>query len=396
MGIFDSSTETTISPYGPTRAPLDALIGRIGGLGADPWEVFGGDEVAGFTPQQIQALQEMGAFGGPGGAGADITGQITGAGEDLLGSFGSGVDLLERGADRGPVQAGRADLGYAADVASNPFMDQMIQSAIRDVTRGFSESTMPGIAADAAQRGHLGSSRRGAYEAISERGAMDRAGDISAGLRGSAYQTGLGMAGDQAQQQTAADLGFRSEELNRAGGMLGAGGTGANLLGTGYGMGRTNIADKMTAGGIEQNQMQQVIDSMMRKFYEEQNLPYQQAGAEMGLLMGPGQAFSTQTQDQSMSPIGAGLGMVGNLAGSWLAGGGGNPFKGMFGGGADAAGGGAGGGGGIYGGWGGGGGDFDPGGTFGGGWDFGFPSVFDQVGMPEAGGTDPDWWKRGF
>ena len=332
MGIFDKSQETTTKPYKPVREPLDALIGRISGLGADPWEVYGGEEIAGFSPAQIQALQEMGAFGGPGGKGAQATEAISGAGETLLGGFQGGLDLLERGADRDPVEATRADLGYAADIADNPFMDDMIQSALRDVTRSFSEGAMPGIAAGAAQRGHLGSSRRGAYEAISERGHMDRAGDIAAGLRGGAYETGLGMAEGAAGRQTAADLSFRGEELDRAGGMLGAGGMGADLTMAGFDMGRMNIEDLMRSGSIEQAQEQAIINSLKGKHYLGQTLPYDQAGAEMNLLMGPGTAFGTTTQESSANPIGAGLGIAAQLGGAYLTGGASLAAGGMFGG----------------------------------------------------------------
>ncbi len=322
MGFFSGgSANQTIKPYKPVREPLEDLIGRISGFGDDPWELFAGEEVAGFTPQQMEALQRMGAFGGPGGTGADIAGQVTGAGEDALGGLGTGMAALERGLERDPVQASRADLGYAESIADNPFMDEMIQASLRDVTRSFSEGTMPGIAADAAHVGQLGSSRRGAFEAIEKSRSMDRGADIAAGLRGGAYQTGLGMAEGAAGRQTAADLAGRDEEIRRAAGLMEGGGAGAGLLGTGFDMSRVNIEDLLRSGNITQAQEQAVINSLMGRHYLEQELPYKQAGAEMDLLMKPGQAFTTTSMAEGGSPFEKVAGMGAMLAGAALTGG---------------------------------------------------------------------------
>ena len=97
-------------------------------------------------------------------------------------------------------------------------------------------------------------------------------------------------------------------------------------------MGRMNIGDLLQSGNIEQAQEQAIINSLRGKHYLGQELPHMQAGSEMNLLMGPGQAFGTTTQSSSANPIGAMLGIGAQLGGAWLTGGGGNPFAGIFGG----------------------------------------------------------------
>ena len=83
---------------------------------------------------------------------------------------------------------------------NNDLLNSQIDAATRDVGRVLNEQTLTGIGSAAAGTGNSGSSRAGMMEGVAVRGAQDRAGDISAGLRGQAYNNAINVEAQRAAQ----------------------------------------------------------------------------------------------------------------------------------------------------------------------------------------------------
>lgn len=151
---------------------------------------FSGDRVADMNPFTTSGLNFLGNFS---------TGMAPGL---AFGQMGSGLrnqafgdtyganttNLLNNYLSGDPSQYA---LGMANTFSNNPYMDGMVNAASRDVTRNLYENQLPGLNLSAVGSGNMNSSRTGIAEGIMQRGAADRIGDISANLRGNAFNQGL-------------------------------------------------------------------------------------------------------------------------------------------------------------------------------------------------------------
>ena len=207
---------------------------RAGGAiaGAGTGMMTAGSDLAGGANQALNFA--TGAMGGGAGAGVNTalnTGQRF-AGMGNLGgpaAQGSGVNMAlanqmaNSAATAGPAQVSGPNMNLASNAANlatgagvttnqglnpndlgryvnNDILSGQIDAASRDVVRNLTENVKPTIAANASMTGNSGSSRRAVQDAIAERGAADRVADISAGMRGSAYNQALGLEANRASQ----------------------------------------------------------------------------------------------------------------------------------------------------------------------------------------------------
>ncbi|MDJ0905367.1 MAG: hypothetical protein QNI96_05065 [Woeseiaceae bacterium] len=332
--LFKTKSTSRNDPYAEASGAIDAGLGLLERGMASPWRAYGGDLVAGFNPYQMGAFEGMAGYGA--GMGGGIANALTGAG---LAGLGGGLDAygnVMSGLDGGAPQVGQIDFDYARSIAENPYVDGMIADSLRDPYRQLTEQTMPGIDVNAAMAGQASGSRAGVAEALANRAYDDRAADVAANIRGAAYNQGLGMAQQQAMANPSLALQGLGLQLNAGNALtsLGMGG-----LGQGYGMGVNNLSLGLTAGDRMQAQAQRGLDSAYEQYQRNQMLPFLQA--QMGLPMASqiGGQFGTQTNTQSMNPVGGLLNIGGQIAGGMMAGGM-NPFgaiAGMFGGGGGGA-----------------------------------------------------------
>ena len=137
------------------------------------------------------------------------------AGAAGIGAMNSSIANANAAANGPGIQSSNI-VSDAAQYANNPYMDGMVDSASRDVTRNLNENTLPTIDRAASAGGNLNSSRAGIAQGIAMRGAQDQVGDISANLRGQAYQNGLGMAGDVASQNASNAITANNQLQNAA------------------------------------------------------------------------------------------------------------------------------------------------------------------------------------
>lgn len=243
--MADLQTTGYVDPYAPTRPGLESFYPAIYNLwaGGAPSPLTPQQQVAPLTPLQQQGIGQLASYG------------TTGPGGDILnftaGQLGQGLNLNE-----------------VAGYADNPYMDSMITAALRDPSRALLENTLPGMELGQAFSGNLGSTRGDLAEAVAIRGFEDRAADIAAGMRGGAYQTGLGAA-----------LATRGQDAQMA--QL------ANAIGLG------NIDALMYGGGMQQDYQQALRNAAMGNWGYNVNAPWQFASNYASLATPGARSFGT-------------------------------------------------------------------------------------------------------
>ena len=239
-----------LQPYGPTQGGLQQFypeIFNLYGQGVqDPLSPQ--QRVAPLDPFTTRGIEQLGAFGQPGGAGA---GYQAFAG----GQLGAGLNAEE-----------------IARYADNPYIDEMITASLRDPFRQFTEQTMPGIDIGQAAGGGGSGARTDLARGVATRGFEDRAADVSAGIRGDAYQQGLkATATTRAQDLQYGELA--------------------------QGMGLSNIETGLYGGGLRQDQEQQLRNVEQENFMYGVGAPWQLAENYANLATPGAGRFGTQFGD---------------------------------------------------------------------------------------------------
>jgi hypothetical protein len=317
------------------------------------------EQVAGFSPDQLQAMQmQREALG--------IQNPfLQGAGQ----AFGAGTQALEEGlqrgrtaaigaleATRGGVGSLQTGLGESADILRgtlggydpsmtqqfyDPFEDKVVQQTIEDIMEQGAKSDIGARASDIARggesafgsRARLGASER--QEALGRGLAEALSGIRSRGFQ-QAQQTGLGEFARQKAAERAASSGLASlagqgfgGSQALAGALSGLGqteqdigqqrfsgqfGLGTSLQGLGAqaaGASASDIAALYGMGSQQQQQTQQMLDAQRRNLQQRQMTPllqYQALAPFVG--MAPAGQFQTTTQfAPPPSPMQAGLGV---------------------------------------------------------------------------------------
>ena len=226
--------------------------------------VFGGNRVAGLTPEQLNAIR------GASGASNQMFGassNMIGTGQDLMGvgsQFGqNAANLYGQYAGVDPTQQ---ILNTAGAYANNPYATGMINAASQDVTRNLYENQLPTLSRAATGSGNLNSSRAGVESAIAERGAADRLANISSTIRGQLFNTGLSQGQNQYNQNLQNSLGINAQLANAYGAGIGGINAGSALGTNAYNLGSS-------AGGQLQAQDQAQINAQMQQFSEQTGMP---------------------------------------------------------------------------------------------------------------------------
>jgi len=330
------------------------------------------EQVAGFSPDQLQAMQmQREALG--------IQNPfLQGAGQ----AFGAGTQALEEGlqrgrtaaigaldATRGGVGSLQSGLGESADILRStiggydpsmtsqfydPFEDRVVQQTIEDIMEQGAKSDIGARASDIARggesafgsRARLGASER--QEALG-RGLAEALGGIRSRGFQQAQQTGLGEFARQKAAERAASSGLASlagqgfgGSQALAGALSGLGQTEQDIgqqrysgqfgLGTGLqglgaqaaGASASDIAALYGMGAQQQGQTQQMLDAQRRNLQQRQMTPLLQYQALAPFVsMAPAGQSQTTTQfaprpSAMQTGIGTGLaafGALGNLYG---------------------------------------------------------------------------------
>jgi hypothetical protein len=196
--------------------------------------------IAGLTPEQNALYHSMFSTGS---TAANNIGSTIGTG---TGAYGNGISGLSNYS----ATPFSSILSNAAMAANDPSIQGRIDAASRDATRSAQELLRQNNQG-AAATGNVNSSRAGATDAIIGSRLAQNVGDISANIRGQAYDRGLSSAlssaqfGDQShlsalQQLMTGGLAGQAGGVSNLGGLFNLANTGATGLQTGNQLGLNN------------------------------------------------------------------------------------------------------------------------------------------------------------
>ena len=261
-----------------------------------PYQAYGGERIAGFTPMQQQAFR--------GAANLAPTAQ-TAMGSGLAAAAGAGGLGTQ-------YQAGNFSGGQFSPMAAgqymSPFVQQALEPQLREATR---QSAIMGQqnAAQAAQRGAFGGSRSALMESERQRNLGTQLSDIT----GKGYQTAYEQAANQfnqdmARRMQAQQLGEQSRQFGANLGMQGLQ-TGLQAAGALGNLGQQQFAQQQgaiqaqsAAGAQEQAQTQKGLDTAYQDYLTQLNYPYQQLSFMSNLIRGTPMGMNTQSQVYQAAP----------------------------------------------------------------------------------------------
>jgi hypothetical protein len=267
-------------------------------INQNPYQTYGGEKVAGFSPMQQQSFQNAASMQ-PSQLGAQA-GQLAGAA--TMGALGTGYD---------PYQMGQFTAGRAAQYM-NPFVEMAMEPQLREAQRS-SEMQRVADQAQATRAGAFGGGRQAIVEAERQRNLGMQQGDIRA--------RGLMSAFEQAQQNFAREQQLR-EQSRQYGAGLGLQGLQTALQGAGQlgQLGGQQFQQGMDInklqnlyGTQQQQQQQQQLSQNYQDFMNQQRYPYQQLEFMSNILRGTpmGTVNTMYAAPPSIGSQIAGLGLAG-------------------------------------------------------------------------------------
>ena len=377
-GGSTTATQYTSNVPEYAKAPFMEMIGKGVALSEAPYQAYGGERVAQFTPLQQQAYQQAGQqqVAGQIGIGSGLAGvasqQALGAGGFAPGQFtplatrAPQLNYFQMG---GPERVGTSTFtqpGVAGQYMS-PFIEQALAPQLRELSR---QADIQGTQqqAEAVSRGAFGGSRDAIMRAERERNLMQQQGDVLSRGYQSAFEQaaqqystdaqrqlaaaqanqGAGLTAAQANlqallgtQQLGAQQGLQSQIANQEallnaqrayeqsrqfGANLGLQGAqtalqGAQTLGQ---LGQQQFGQQMDITGLQnqlgttqQQQIQNILNQQYADFQQQRDFPYQQLGFLSDLLRGAGSSTRSIYSTPQASPMQtlAGLGAIGYGAG---------------------------------------------------------------------------------
>lgn len=252
-----TQTTTTIPEY--ARPTVERMMGRAEALSNTPYQAYGGQRVAEFTPLQQKSFESAANLGPAGqiGQGTQF------AGVSGLQGLGAGQQYAQQATSPGSMQA-----------YMSPYMNLALEPQMREAAR---RSAMEGQMqqAQAVQRGAFGGSRQGLIEAERQRNLGQQQADI--------YGRGMQTAFEQARQaqQFGADLGLRGAGL----GMQAAGALG-QLGQQQFGQEQGAMQAQSAAGAQQQALNQQKLTQAYQDFLGQRGHEQQQLSFLSDILRG--------------------------------------------------------------------------------------------------------------
>lgn len=351
-------TTTSIPEY--ARPYVEKSLGQAAALtdiNQNPYQPYGGQQVAAFSPLQAQAMQNISNQGvAPQLAEAsNIASQVGqyalqtperarqlqnqalsyGAQGANLGVLGGGL-YGAQAAGAGSNYANLATSPGAVSSYMSPYMQNAVdvqkQEAIRDY-----QKTMPMLGAQAVKLGAFGGSRQAITEAEAQRNVNQQLANIQATGSQQAYDkaiqsmqfgSNLGLQGLQTGLQGVnTQLAGTGQGMQGVQGAVGAGQYGLAGLGTAGqaastlgSLGQTQFGQEMAisdaqmrAGAMQQAQEQKGLDILQQQYADSLNYPYKQLGFMSDIYRGLPMSQGAQSMYQNPSFVSqaAGLGTAG-------------------------------------------------------------------------------------
>jgi len=253
-----------------TKPYAKEVLGKSSALAQTPYQAYGGERTAQFTPLQQQAFQ---------GAGAMTPSAATGQGINIAGQA-AGQAL---GTSYNPYATGQ--FGAQASQYMDPYMQNVVDIQQREAQRQ-ADIARTQSGANAVRSGAFGGSRQAIVDAEAARNLALQKGDIQARGLQDAYSRGLNQFNTEQQlreqsRQYGAGLGLQG--LQTA--LTGAGQLGA-LGGQQFGQGLDINKLQNAYGTQQQQQVQNILTQQYEDFLAQKKFPYQQLEFQSNLLRG--------------------------------------------------------------------------------------------------------------
>mgnify|MGYP006268637403 CR=1 FL=1 len=281
-------TNTSIPEY--ARPYVENMLGKSEALtdvNQNPYQVYGGDRIAGFSPLQQQVFQ-------------NVANQTTSPQLDYASGMAgaAGMNAMNAGRDYQRM----ATNPYATQAYMNPYLSASLQPQLNEIQRQ-ADITGQGLAGQATRAGAFGGNRAALQQAENQRNALM--------AKQQAIGQGYNQAFQQAQQaqQFGANLGMQGQQAG-----LQAAGTLGQLGQTQFAQQQGINQAQQQVGAVEQAQQQQQLDQAYQDYLKQKNYPYQQLAFMSDMLRGLPLSQSSQqiytAPPNAASQLG-GLGMAG-------------------------------------------------------------------------------------
>jgi hypothetical protein len=280
-------TQTSIPEY--AKPYVEKMLGKAEAVTNTPYQAYGGERIAGFTPMQQQAFQ--------GTQNLQVAPQL-GVGTRIAG--GAGLGALQAGQN----YAAQATNPYAQQAYMSPYIQNALEPQMQEAAR---QSAMQGQqnAAQAVGAGAFGGSRFGLQEAERQRNLGTLQNQIYGKGMQDAYQAA------QQAQQFGANLGLQGYgQANAAAATLG------QLGNTQFGEQKDIIQGQAAMGQQQQQLEQQRLQQQYQDFLNQRGYQQQQLGWMSDMLRGLPLAQQSQAMYQApptfaQTALGLGLGAAG-------------------------------------------------------------------------------------
>jgi hypothetical protein len=268
-----SMSQTTIPEY--AQPYVERMLGKAEAFTEAPYQAYGGERIAGFTPMQEQAFEGAANLG---------PARQLGLGTQMAGI--SGLQSLNAGQN----YQNMATDPYSMASYMSPYVENALAPQMREAAR---QSAMQGQMdqAKAVQQGAFGGSRSAIVEAERQRNLGQLQSDI--------YNKGLQSAYQQAQQaqQFGSSLGVQGAQ---AAGQAAA--TMGQLGQTQFGQQKDIIAAQQAAGSQQQALQQQQLQQKYQDFLTQKAYPQQNLAFMSDILRGAPLGQQTQQQYTAAAP----------------------------------------------------------------------------------------------
>jgi hypothetical protein len=262
-------------------------LGKAAALTSTPYQTYGGERIAQFTPMQKQAFGRA--------EGQEVASQI-GAGSGLAGTAG----LMGLTGGYQPGQFGSQMSQYMS-----PYMDAVVQQQMESAQR---QADIAGTqrGAQAVRAGAFGGSRQAIENAEAARALASQKGQIQATGLQSAYDRATDMYG---REQALAEQ-SRQAGLSTA---LGAAGQLGQLGQQQFGQQMDITGQQAQFGGQQRQATQDILSQQYQDFLNQQRAPYDQLSFMSSLIRGTpmGQTTTQYAPPPSTTSQLIGLGIAG-------------------------------------------------------------------------------------
>lgn len=368
--MAETTTTQTTSIDADYKSRLLENIDFANAIAQMPYQTYGGQRVAGFSPQELEAYDMLRASLGMGmpnyQAAIGATERLQNFTPEQIQAANTGPVALATAAslNRGDVRDVTAGSFLAGNLAGymNPYLSNVLDASMSDLNRARQMAEL-GTARDVTRARAFGNSRRDLLTAENNRNFLDAAARTSAGLRaegfnqagnlmgqdhnralqaglsnqgmdwqsilanaGFAQQTGLANAAARNQMgQYNAQLAQQAALANQQAGIAGANinmqaaNLGGNLAGQMRGASMQDIQALANAGGMVRNMNQANLDTAYGDFEAQRDYPLRQLGIMQSALGQNPWGSSQQTtqplfQNNAANLMGYGIGAAGLLS----------------------------------------------------------------------------------